>query len=118
MEATVKFWNDQKQFGFALTDDGKEFYIRAGGFARPAAARNSLLRWADLEGKRIRFDRATKSPESSWMKSLNEGKLRDANVDARSPRPPRLLRERPVATNVVVIEEEKRADHTNYELAT
>jgi cold shock CspA family protein len=106
MEAIVKFWNAEKQFGFAITDDGKEFYIRAGGFVRPAtAARSGLLHWVDLEGKRIRFDRATKSPEAAWTRMLNEGKLRDANVDTRNPRPPRLLRERPVATNVAVIEE-------------
>ena len=108
MEATIKFWNVDRGFGFALTDEGKEFYLRAGGFVRPATApRNSLLRWADLEGKRIRFDRAEKSPEAAWTRMLNEGKLRDANVDTRNPRPPRLLRERPVATNIVIVEEEK-----------
>jgi len=108
MVGTIKFWNAERQFGFAVTDAGKEFYVSIGRFTRPpAAARSGQLPCnADLEGKRIRFDRATKSPDASWMKSLNEGKLRDAGgIDARNPRPPRLLRERSVATNVVVIEE-------------
>jgi hypothetical protein len=107
MVGTIRYWNSEKQFGFAVTDDGQEFYVPVGRFTRPAARGGKLPCNADLEGKRIRFDRATKSPESSWMKSLNEGKLRDANVDTRNPRPPRLLRERPVATNVVIVEEEK-----------
>jgi cold shock CspA family protein len=104
MVGTVKFWNAEKQFGFAVTDDGKEFYLCVGRFNRLAARGGQLP--CDLEGKRIRFDRATKSPDAAWTRMLNEGKLRDANVDTRNPRPPRLLRERPVATNVV-IEEEK-----------
>jgi cold shock CspA family protein len=103
MEGTIKFWNAEKNFGFAVTDAGKEFYLSIGRFNRLAARGGQLP--ADLEGRRIRFDRATKSHDASWMKSLNEGKLRDANVDTRNLRPPRLLRERPVATNVVVIEE-------------
>jgi cold shock CspA family protein len=104
MEATVKFWNAEKNFGFAVTDAGKEFYLSIGRFNRLAARGGQLP--ADLEGRRIRFDRATKSHDASWMKSLNEGKLRDAaGVDARNPRPPRRPQERPVATNVVVIEE-------------
>jgi hypothetical protein len=36
---------------------------------------------------------------------LNDGKLRDDGIDPRNPRPPRRLRAKPVATNVVVIEE-------------
>ena len=103
MEATIKFWNAEKQFGFAVTEDGKEFYVSVGRFTRPAV-RSGQLHWANLEGKRIRFDRATKSPDA-WTRRLNDGKLRDADVDSRNPRPPRRYQERPVATNVVVIEE-------------
>jgi cold shock CspA family protein len=105
MVATIKFWNAEKQFGFAVTDDGKEFYISVGRFTRPAA-QSGQLHWVNLEGKRIRFDRATKRPDAAWTRMLNDGKLRDMDVDTKNPRPPRLLRERPVATNVVVIEEE------------
>jgi cold shock CspA family protein len=104
MVGIVKFWNEQKQFGFAVTDDGKEFYLRAGGFTLPAA-RGGQLHWANLEGKRIRFDRATKSPDAAWTRMLNDGTLRDADgIDARNPRPPRRPGAKPVATNVVVLD--------------
>ena len=105
MVGTIKFWNAERQFGFAVTEDGQEFYITAGRFTRPAASSGRLL-WADLEGKGIQFDRATKNPDASWTRMLNDGKLRDADgIDSRNPRPPRRPREKPVATNVVVIEE-------------
>jgi hypothetical protein len=108
MVGTIKYWNSEKQFGFAVTDDGQEFFITAGRFARPAVSSGRLL-WANLEGKRIRFDRATKSPDA-WTRRLNDGKLRDADgIDSRNPRPPRHPREKPVATNVVVIDEELRS---------
>jgi cold shock CspA family protein len=104
MVGTVKFWNTERQFGFAVTEDGQEFYITAGRFTRPAA-RSGQLHWVNLEGKRIRFDRAMKSPDA-WTRRLNDGKLRDADgIDSRNPRPPRRPQEKPVATNVVVIEE-------------
>jgi hypothetical protein len=102
MNGTIKFWDSEKQFGFAVTADGQEFYITAGRFIRPAA-RSGHLHWVNLEGKRIRFDRATKSPDA-WTRRLNDGKLRDADVDPRNPRPPRRPRAKPVATNVVVID--------------
>jgi hypothetical protein len=64
------------------------------------------LLWVDLEGKRIQFDRATKSPDAAWTRMLNDGTLRDADgIDSRNPRPPRRPRAKPIATNVVVIEE-------------
>jgi hypothetical protein len=53
MVGTIKFWNAERQFGFAVTEDGLEFYISAGRFTRPAARSGRLL-WVDLEGKRIR----------------------------------------------------------------
>ena len=92
MEGTIKFWNPEKQFGFVVTDDGQEFYTSA--------------RRINLEGKRVRFDRETKRPEDVWNQKLNDGRLRDTDgIDARNPRPPRRPREKPVATNVTVIEE-------------
>jgi len=104
MEGIIKFWDSERQFGFVVTEDGREFYVGAGRFTRPAARSGRLL-WVDLEGKRIRFDRATKSPDAAWTRMLNDGKLRDADgIDTRNPRSPRRPREKPVATNVVVID--------------
>ena len=105
MEGIIKFWNPEKQFGFAVTEDGQEFYVSVGRFTLPAA-RSGQLHWVNLEGKRIRFDRATKSPDAAWTRMLNDGTLRDMDgIDTRNPRPPRRPQEKPVATNVVVIEE-------------
>jgi len=104
MVGTIKYWNSEKQFGFAVTEDGQEFYVPAGRFTRPAARRGRLL-WVDLEGKRIQFDRATKSPDAAWTRMLNDGTLRDADgIDSRNPRPPRRPRAKPIATNVVVLD--------------
>ncbi len=96
LEGIVKFFDSAKQFGFIVTEDGQEFYIGAG----------PLTRGADFEGTRVRFDRAkTKSPDTSWTRMLNNGRLRDLDgVDARNPRPPRRPRTKPVATNVVAID--------------
>jgi cold shock CspA family protein len=96
---TIRFWNSEKRFGFATTDDGQEFYIGAAG----------LTGRINIEGTRIRFDRATKSPEAAWTRMLNNGTLRDADgIDPRNPRPPRRTwtsaTKKPVATNVVVID--------------
>jgi cold shock CspA family protein len=99
MEAIIKFWDSEKQFGFVVTEDGQEFYV---GAAAKRIAQRDGFRF--LEGTRIRFDSAKKS-DNAWTKRLNDGKLRDADVDPRNPRPPRRPREKPVATNVVVIEE-------------
>lgn len=105
MLGIVKFWHAEKQFGFAVTEDGQEFYVSVSRFTRPAA-RSGQLHWANLEGKRIRFDRATKSPDAAWTRMLNDGTLRDTDgIDTRNPRPPRPPRAKPVAVNVVVIEE-------------
>jgi hypothetical protein len=105
MVGTIKFWNSEKQFGFAVTEDGQEFYIGARHLTRPAAHSGRLL-WANLEGKQIRFDRQVKRPDDVWTQKLNDGRLRDAaGVDSRNPRPPRRPREKPAAVNVVVIEE-------------
>ena len=95
MVGTIKYWNSEKQFGFLVTEDGREFYVGAG----------PLTRGADFEGTRIRFDRAkTKSPDASWTRMLNDGRLRDLNVNARNPRPPRRPGAKPVATNVVALD--------------
>jgi cold shock CspA family protein len=103
MEAIVKFWNAERQFGFAVTEDGQEFYVSAGSFINRAVSTGRLV---NLEGKRIRFDRATKSPDAAWTRRLNAGKLRDAaGIDARNPRPPRRPQEKPAAVNVIVLEE-------------
>jgi cold shock CspA family protein len=104
MDGIIKFWNSEKQFGFAVTEAGEEFYVSAGRFAHPAARSGRLL-WANLEGTRVRFDRAkTNSTDAAWTRKLNDGTLRDADVDPRNPRPPRRPRTKPVATNVVVID--------------
>jgi cold shock CspA family protein len=104
MVGIVKFWNPEKQFGFAVTEDGQEYYIAAAHIVRPPS-RSGQLHWTNLEGKRIRFDRAeTKSPDA-WIRMLNDGTLRDEDgIDLRNPRPPRRLRTKPVAVNVVVID--------------
>jgi cold shock CspA family protein len=96
MVRTIRYWNPEKQFGFVVTQDGQEFYVGAG----------HLTGRADLEGPRIRFDRAkTKSPDSSWTRMLNDGRLRDTDgINPRNPRPPRRPGARPVATNVVVLD--------------
>jgi cold shock CspA family protein len=106
MVGTIRYWNSEKQFGFAVTEDGQEeFYITAGRFTRPAESSGRLL-LANLEGKRVRFDRQVKRPDDVWTQKLNDGRLRDAaGVDSRNPRPPRRPREKPAAVNVVVIEE-------------
>jgi cold shock CspA family protein len=96
---TIRFWNSEKRFGFATTDDGQEFYIGAAG----------LTGRANIEGTRIQFDRATKRPDASWTQMLNDGALRDADgIDPRNPRPPRRTwtgaAKKPVAVNVVVID--------------
>jgi cold shock CspA family protein len=96
MVGTIRFWNSEKCFGFATTDDGQEFYIGAPG----------LTGRTDLEGKRIQFDRATKRPDDVWTQKMNEGRLRDTvGVNARNPKRPRLPQQKPLAVNVVVIEE-------------
>jgi len=104
MVGTIRYWNSEKQFGFAVTEDGQEFYVPAGRFTRPAVRSGRLL-WADLEGTRIQFDLATtKSPDASWTRMLNDGTLRDTDVNPRNPRPPRRPGAKPVATNVVVLD--------------
>jgi cold shock CspA family protein len=95
MVGTIKYWNSEKQFGFLVTEDGQEFYVGAG----------PLTRGADFEGTRVRFDRQVKRPDGAvWTQKLNDGRLRDADVDPRNPRPPRRPRAKPVATNVVVLD--------------
>jgi cold shock CspA family protein len=94
LEGIVKFWDSAKQFGFITTDDGREFYLGAGPFTRRA----------DFEGTRVRFDRQVKRPDDGWTQKLNDGRLRDADVDPRNPRRPRRPRAKPVAVNVVVID--------------
>jgi hypothetical protein len=89
---TIRYWNLEKQFGFAVTDEGQEFYIGAGHLAGRS----------NLEGTRIRFDRQVKRPDDAWTQKLNDGRLRDANVDPRNPRKPRHPREKPAAANVVI----------------
>ena len=105
MVGTIRYWNSEKQFGFAATEDGQEFCVPAGRFARPTVRSGRLL-WADLEGTRIQFDRATmKSSDASWTRMLNDGTLREADgIVPRNPRPPRRPRAKPVAVNVVVID--------------
>ena len=94
MVGTIRFWDSERQFGFAVTEDGQEFYVGAGPFTRRA----------DFEGTRVRFDRQVKRPDDVWTRKLNDGMLRDADVDPRNPRPPRRPRAKPAATNVVVID--------------
>jgi cold shock CspA family protein len=104
MVGTIKFWNTDRQFGFAATEDGEEFYFSVGCLARPAA-QSVQLHLANLEGKRIEFDRAPNRPDAAWTWMLNDGRLRDTNgIDARNPRPPRRHRVKPTAVNVVVID--------------
>jgi cold shock CspA family protein len=92
MEGIIKFWNPEKLFGFVVADDGQEFYTSA--------------RRINLEGKRVRFDLETKSPDDVWTQKLNDGRLRDAEgVNSRNPRPPRPTSFKPTATNVTVLEE-------------
>ena len=94
MFGVIKYWSSEKQFGFLVAEDGQEFYVGAG----------PLTRGADFEGTRVRFDRQVKRRDDAWTQRLNDGRLRDADgIDARNPRPPRRPREKPVATNVVVI---------------
>ncbi len=93
---TIRYWNLEKQFGFAVTDDGREFYVGTG----------PLPRGADFEGTRVRFDRQVKRPDDVWTQKLNDGRLRDTDgIGPRNPRRPRRPRAKPVAVNVVVIEE-------------
>lgn len=94
MVGTIKYWNSEKQFGFLVTEDGQEFYVGAGPFTRRA----------DFERTRVRFDRQVKRPDDAWTQKLNDGRLRDADIDPRNPRPPRRPRVKPIATNVVVID--------------
>jgi cold shock CspA family protein len=95
MVGTIRYWNPEKQFGFAVTEDGEEFYVGAGPFTRRV----------DFEGTRVRFDRQLKNPDASWTRRLNDGRLRDTDgIDPRNPRPPRRPRAKPVAVNVVVID--------------
>jgi hypothetical protein len=95
MVGTIRYWNSEKQFGFAVTEDGQEFFVGAGPFTRRA----------DFEGTRVRFDRQAKRPDDVWTQKLNDGRLRDADgIDSRNPRPPRPPRAKPIATNVVVID--------------
>ena len=104
MVGTIRYWNSEEQFGFAVTDDGQEFYVGAGRFTRPAA-RSGRMIWADLEGKRVQFDRQVKRPDDVWTQKMNDGRLRDADgIASRNPRPPRPRRAKPVAVNVVVID--------------
>src|ERR1700739_743515 len=100
MVGTITYWNSEKQFGFAVTEDGEEFYVGAGHFTSRV----------DVEGTRIRFDRAkTKSPDASWTGMLNDGRFRDTTgINPRNPRPPRRPRAQPAAPTVVVI-----GEHTN-----
>ena len=92
---TIRFWNSEKRFGFATTDDGQEFYIGAAG----------LTGRTNIEGTRIQFDRQGNCPDAPWIRRLNDGKLRDMDgVDPRNPRPTRPPRVKPVAINVVVID--------------
>lgn len=96
MVGTVTYWNLERQFGFVVTDDGQEeFYVGTGPVARPA----------NFKGTRVRFDRATKNDDASWIQKLNDGKLRDADgIDPRNPRRPRRPGVKPAAANVVVID--------------
>jgi cold shock CspA family protein len=96
---TIRFWNSEKRFGFATTDDGQEFYVGAAG----------LTGRTNIEGTRIRFDRPVKGPDDTWTRRLNDGKLRDmGGIDSRNPRPPRRTWtgavKKPAAVNVVVID--------------
>jgi cold shock CspA family protein len=100
MVGTIKFWSSEKQFGFLVTEDGQEFFVGGGPVARPA----------DFEGTRVRFDRQVKRPDDVWTQKLNDGRLRDTDgIDPRNPRPPRRPRAKPVAVNVVVLDEEPRS---------
>jgi len=107
MEGIVKFWNAERQFGFAVTEDGQEFYVGGSRFTSPAAS-SELLRLADLEGKKIQFDRQVKSSDDPWTDSLNEGNLRDLDgINPRNPHPPRRTWtgavRKPVAVNIVLL---------------
>jgi hypothetical protein len=95
MVGTIRFWDSERQFDFAVTEDGQEFYVGAGPFTRGS----------DFEGTRVRFDRQVKRPDDVWTQKLNDGRLRDTNgIDPRNPRRPRRPRAKPVAVNVVVID--------------
>jgi cold shock CspA family protein len=97
MVGTIRYWNSEKQFGFVVTEDGREFYVGAGPFTRRA----------DFEGTRVRFDRQVKRPDDAvWTQKLNDGRFRDTGgIDPRNPRPPRRPgATKPVAVNVVVID--------------
>jgi cold shock CspA family protein len=95
MVGTIRYWNSEKQFGFIVTEDGQEFYVGAG----------PLTRGTDFDGTRVRFERRVKRPDAAvWTQKLNDGRLRDADVDPRNPRPPRRPGAKPVAMNVVVID--------------
>ena len=92
---TIRYWNSETKFGFAVTDDGEEFYVGAG----PSTRR------ADFEGSRVQFDRQVKRPDDAWTQKLNDGRLRDTDgIDPRNPRRPRRPRTKPVAVNVVVVD--------------
>lgn len=94
MIGRIKFWNSEKQFGFVVTEDGREFYVGSGNFTRPF-----------FEGARVQFEQKAEGSKAYWA-GLSEGKFRDKDgINHRNPRRPRPGCVRPLAVRVVVIEE-------------